>query len=69
MYSFSPSPRSHGYHAFPLWSHLLTNCSHILLILNSSINILIYCVLSSRFREEVRKCLKKMAARFSNQYR
>jgi len=36
-----------------MWAHILTNCSHVLLVLNSSINILIYCSLSSKFREEV----------------
>jgi len=40
---------------FPLWSQLAISVSHVLLAINSSTNIFIYCFLSSKFREE---CVK-----------
>jgi len=36
-----------------LWVHLVTAFSHLLLVINGSVNSLIYCVLSSRFRAQV----------------
>lgn len=40
---------------FSLWSLLLINVSHFLLVLNSSTNILVYCFMSSKFRNECKK--------------
>ena len=40
---------------FSLWSLLLINVSHFLLVLNSSTNILVYCFMSSKFRDECKK--------------
>ena len=40
---------------FPLWSTFAISISHVLLAINSSTNIFIYCFLSSKFREE---CVK-----------
>ncbi|XP_023328276.1 probable G-protein coupled receptor 139 [Eurytemora carolleeae] len=37
----------------PAWFHCLTGLNHLLLILNSSINFLIYCVCGTRFRKEL----------------
>lgn len=44
--------RKAGYKGFPAWSIIAIYLSHVFLVLNSSINILIYCGLSSKFREE-----------------
>lgn len=49
-----------GRQGFSLWSMVLITISHVLLVLNSSINILIYCLLSSKFREECRGLVKKL---------
>ena len=48
-----------GLKAFPLWSLIMISLSHLLLVLNSATNILIYCCLSSKFREEFRKVFRK----------
>ena len=40
---------------FSLWSLILINVSHFLLVLNSSTNILVYCFMSSKFRKECSK--------------
>jgi len=48
-----------GKNGFPLWSLILISVSHLLLVLNSSINILIYCLLSSKFREECRLLFRR----------
>ena len=44
-----------GKHPFPPWSLITISCSHVLLVINSSTNIFIYCFLSSKFREECTK--------------
>lgn len=49
-----------GMEYFPIWSDYLVCVSNVFLVLNSSINILIYCILSSKFREECRKLSKKL---------
>ena len=49
-----------GHQGFSLWSMVLITVSHVLLVLNSSINLLIYCFLSSKFREECRGLVKKL---------
>ena len=40
---------------FSMWSLILINVSHFLLVLNSSTNILVYCFMSSKFRKECNK--------------
>ena len=47
-----------GHHPFSVWSMVTISVSHFLLVLNSSTNILVYCLLSSKFREECNKILK-----------
>ena len=42
---------------FSFWSILLLNVSHFLLVMNSSVNMIVYCLLGSRFRSEVRKIM------------
>ena len=44
-----------GLQPFPLWSLITISLSHVLLVINSSTNIFIYCFLSSKFREECAK--------------
>ena len=44
--------RSLGFAGFPVWSLYAISVSNVLLVLNSATNILIYCGLSSKFREE-----------------
>ena len=46
-----------GYHSFPLWAILFAQFSHILLVLNSSMNSVIYCMVSSKYREQALKYL------------
>ena len=36
-----------------VWVHIVTNVSHLLLVINGSVNSLIYCSLSSKFRAQV----------------
>lgn len=50
-------------HGFSLWSLILISISHFLLVLNSSTNILIYCLLSSKFREECSALFRKISRR------
>ncbi len=45
---------------FSLWSLILINVSHFLLVLNSSTNILIYCLLSSKFREQCSMLVRRV---------
>ena len=44
-----------GKNDFPLWSYIAISISHLLLVVNSSTNIFIYCFMSSAFREECSK--------------
>ena len=44
-----------GYYSFPLWALLFAQFSHILLVLNSSMNSVIYCMVSSKYREQALK--------------
>ena len=44
-----------GKNSFAPWVHILTMISHLLLALNCSVNSLIYCGMSSRFRSQLRK--------------
>ena len=45
-----------------MWALAFSQVSHILLVINSSTNCLVYCLLSSRFREEAKKKLRGMVA-------
>lgn len=47
-----------GHHPFSVWSMVTISVSHFLLVLNSATNILVYCLLSSKFREECNKIIK-----------
>lgn len=47
-----------GFRDIPAWSLAAVHLSHFLLVINSSTTILIYCGLSSKFREEFIKALK-----------
>ncbi|TRY67132.1 hypothetical protein TCAL_11133 [Tigriopus californicus] len=49
-----------GFRSFPVWCRILTSFSHLFLVLNSSINILFYCMFNSQFRVEARKALNEM---------
>ena len=44
--------REAGVRGFPPWSIAAINVSHVFLALNSAMTILVYCGLSSKFREE-----------------
>ena len=44
-----------GGREFPVWSHIVQECSRLLLILNSSTNIVIYCCFNSKFRTQLTK--------------
>ena len=48
-----------GHWSFPIWALIMSQFSHLLLVINSSINCLIYCLLSSRFRKIVAQYAKK----------
>ena len=50
-----------GRPGFSVWSLVLISISHFLLVVNSSTNILIYCLLSSKFREECALLLGRAA--------
>ncbi len=45
------------------WVHIVTNVSHLLLVVNGSVNSLIYCSLSSRFRAQVVRLAKRARSR------
>ena len=47
---------------WPDWIQTLVHVNHFALVVNSSINILIYCCLSSKFREEGLTVLRNMVA-------
>jgi hypothetical protein len=40
-----------GMKIFPLWALILSHISHLFLVINSSVNSLIYCMVSSSFRK------------------
>ena len=40
-----------GFSPFPLWATIMNQFSHLVLVINSSVNCLIYSVMSSRFRK------------------
>ena len=50
---------------FPVWSIALGFVSHVLLVFNSSINLLIYCMVGAKFREVFYRsilCMNKVRA-------
>ena len=53
MYTFGDTVNCHriGMSSFPFWAMVTTQVSHVLLVINSSVNIAIYCALSPRLRE------------------
>ena len=65
-----------GYPPFSVWSLIFISISHFLLVLNSATNILVYCLLSTKFREECANifktqkificCLQSQAPRHEN---
>jgi len=46
-----------GWESFPTWMFILKPVSHLLLVLNSSLNFLIYCFVGARFRVQFRRAL------------
>ena len=48
-----------GKYSFPIWAMIFNKFSHLLLVINSSINCLIYCLLSSKFRKIISQRAKK----------
>ena len=52
-----------GKEQFALWSMLCLSVAHFLLVLNSSINVVIYCLTSSQFRTELVKIFDLFAYR------
>ena len=44
-----------GAFSYSAWSVILLSISHFLLVVNSSVNMIVYCLLGSRFRKEIRK--------------
>ena len=46
-----------GLPMFSLWSLIMISVSHLLLVFNSATNMIVYCLLSSKFRAE---CVKTM---------
>ena len=47
-----------GYFGIPLWALQLAQISNVLLAINSSVNSAIYCLFSSKYREEAKKSLR-----------
>ena len=52
-----------GKDQFALWSMLCLSVAHFLLVLNSSLNVVIYCFTSSQFRTELVKIFDLFAYR------
>lgn len=46
-----------GRYEFRMWSLILLNVSHFLLVVNSSVNMVVYCLLGSKFRAQVKKIM------------
>jgi hypothetical protein len=54
--------RQLGRDYFSLWSLLLLSASHFLLVVNSSVNMVVYCLFGSKFRAEFKHIASKMIA-------
>ena len=48
---------------FPFWTWISLSVSHFLLVVNSSINVVVYCLLGSKFRNEFLKIFDAFAYR------
>ncbi len=48
-----------GHRAFAMWAQITTSISHFLLVLNSSINILVYVAFNNQFRRAARELLQQ----------
>ena len=48
-----------GKYSFPIWAIIFNKFSHLLLVINSSMNCLIYCLMSSKFRKIFSQRAKK----------
>jgi len=57
--SFSPRPYRSGQRSFAVWAQILTSVSHLLLVTNSSINILVYSVFNTQFRASARALFRE----------
>ena len=55
---------AHDKLALSFWSLILVSISHVLLVLSSSVNMIIYCVLGTKFRIEARKSYEKFCKVF-----
>ena len=53
------------FRVFPVWALILGSISHFLMVINSSMNILFYCVFNKQFREEATKILLAECGKFS----
>merc|ERR1711953_549770 len=47
--------------SFPMWAIITNYFSHFLLVVNSSVNMIIHCILNSAFRAEFIKLYRKIA--------
>ena len=61
--------RKEGYFSFPLWALQLAEFSHVLLVLNSSLNGVIYCMFSSKYRAQAKSMLLTVKTKLSNDTR
>ena len=50
--SYNFEHREAGLNAFSVWSIVVLNFSHFLLVINSTVNLFVYCTRGSRFRRE-----------------
>ena len=60
IFSHAMECMQNGLKGFPLWTGIVIAISHLLLAINSATNILIYCALSSQFRQECKKVFGKL---------
>lgn len=51
---------------YSFWSIIVLNISHFLLVVNSSVNMIVYCLLGSRFRAEVKKIMDNIVCWIHN---
>ena len=56
-----------GKNGFPLWTEIAISISHLLLVVNSSTNIFVYCFLSSPFRAECAKLYQSVCRKIFRQ--